>query len=314
MKVSKRLTEMLRGLAKSRTNFLLSAVITIIVYLMMKKYVPFDNYLYGFFFRCWYIQVLNLWLFFAGIIFLLGRYGAFGLEREALEKLNLPDFDIHRTDVDDLIRGMPEKYNVTFCFRRLKEILQVYRYGEDVIRLNEELSRRDIDLVNRGHLLLNSLRQIIPVIGFLGTVIGLSLGMVKFPEVAESALDIEQLRFVLKDFAASLSVAFDTTLLALGFTIVIILLSSLLRHREEDLVTEVDENARLLIGKLKVETSKQSPATPAGTTKKMLSPLEEILKKTASQNVNFAKLMEQHTKQLVDKLEEIQKGLQRLRR
>jgi len=66
------------------------------------------------------------------------------------------------------------------------------------------------------------------VIGFLGTVVGLSLGLLSFPDVA----DVDSLRLALKAFAASLSVAFNTTLLALVYAIVLILLRALLRAAE----------------------------------------------------------------------------------
>ena len=74
--------------------------------------------------------------------------------------------------------------------------------------------------------------------------------MVQFPEISQDAGNAERLRTVLKDFAASLSFAFDTTLLALSYSIVVVLLSSVLRHREEVFVSEVDDKARELIKKL----------------------------------------------------------------
>lgn len=64
--------------------------------------------------------------------------------------------------------------------------------------MNEELSRRDVAGVERGHQALESLGQLIPVIGFLGTVVGLAMGMLSFPDIA----NVEAPRSALKSFAA----------------------------------------------------------------------------------------------------------------
>jgi len=129
-----------------------------------------------------------------------------------------------------------------------------------------------VEQVETGHLVLNALRQLIPVLGFLGTVVGLSLGMVQFPDITKTGGNIDALRLVLKDFAASLSVAFDTTLLALGYSVVVVLVSSILRQREESFVSEVDTKARRLINKL-------SPLTePASETRSRDERLQEVLR------------------------------------
>lgn len=221
------------------------------LYLVLNVSLPEKSFIHSFLFRCWPIQSLNSLLFLIGLLYWVQRYSFFRREEEAFQKIRLPEFSILREKAEELIKTMPDKYKQSVTLRRLREILQAFIYGEDIIRLNEELSRRDIDEVDRGHLVLNSLRNIIPIIGFLGTVVGLSLGMTKFPEITDPAA----LRTALKGFAASLSVAFDTTLLALSYTIVVVLLTSFLRQREESLVSKVDERARILIGKIKVEST-----------------------------------------------------------
>ena len=83
--------------------------------------------------------------------------------------------------------------------------------------------------------------------------------MTAFPQVADPA----QLKSGLQDFASSLSVAFNTTLLALVFTILIIMLTSFLRQGEETLVSEVDERVRGLI--LKLRSLDGAPRLQPGT-------------------------------------------------
>jgi len=231
--------------------FSCSAIGTSIFYSAL-SYLHKDSYIYNFFFRCWYIQAVTTGLFIAAILYIILRAYQLNKEREILNiKVSIERFPVITSkEAKKLMDVIPEKYRDAISFRRMSELLRGYLYQEEVVRLNQELSRRDTEQIDGGHLILNALRQLIPVLGFLGTVIGLSLGMAKFPELSESVGSIESMRFMLKDFAASLSVAFDTTLLALGYTVIIVLTSSLLRRTEESFVSEVDSKARMLITKL----------------------------------------------------------------
>jgi len=235
--------------------FMIAAFITLLgacTMLLAKKigWVSSKSYIYHFYFRCWYIQFLNTWLLIGGILYWIMRYFHFRNEEKIFRQVLLPDGTISRSKADNLIRDIPPEYENTLTFRRFRTLLWSFLYGEDIIRLNEELSFSDISAVNRGHLILDSLRNLIPVSGFLGTVLGLSLGMTKFPQVA----DLSKLREALRGFAVSLSVAFDTTLLSLVYAIIIILLSTFLRQKEELLVEEVNERARTFIDQLKIES------------------------------------------------------------
>lgn len=239
----------------------LSGAAVVVLYFVLKVSLPKDSFVYSLLFRAWQLQFLNSWLFLIGVVYWIQRYSFFRREEEAFEGIKLPsEALISRERAAELIEAMPDEQKQTLTLRRFREVLQAFLYGEDLIRLNEELSRRDIAEVDRGHLILNSLRNIIPIIGFLGTVIGLSLGMLKFPPVTDPAT----LKSALEGFAASLSVAFNTTLLALGYTIVIVLLTSFLRQREEALVSKVDEGARILVGKIKIEVVSQAAGPQKG--------------------------------------------------
>jgi len=301
------------------------------------------TYIHSFFFRCWPIQGLNTSLFGVALIFIILRYYRLKDEGEVVKKIDIASMTtITFEKAKMLMDKIPSKYRQTISFRRLSEILRGYLYNEEVIRLNEELSRRDREEVDRGHLLLNSLRQIIPILGFLGTVLGLSLGMVKFPEHMSKAANIENLRGILKDFAASLSVAFDTTLLALGYAIIVVLAASLLKRKEESFVTQVDDKARELITKLSPIVNHTD--RPQGGIEEVLerfadnfrlklsqgiseameewlskwqsgfsSNMREFLDQLATQNGNFGKemveILRHNGNEFVKKLGEIKEGL-----
>lgn len=264
-----------------------------VLYSVLHTLLPERSFIHSFLFRCWPIQSLSSWLFLLGLFYWIQRYSFFKKEEEAFGEIGLPEFSISHQEAAELIRTIPDEYRQTLVLRRFREILQAFLYGEDIIRLNEELSRRDMAEVDRGHLILDSLRNIIPIIGFLGTVIGLSLGMIKFPEIT----DVVVLRTALKSFAISLSVAFDTTLLALGCTVVIILLTSFLRQREESLVSSVDGRARILIGKIRAEVRSSFPQPERG-----IGQLDQIAKELEEAVKEVGKIISQKFEEIKEEL------------
>jgi len=74
----------------------------------------------------------------------------------------------------------------------------------------------------------------IPVLGFIGTVLGLSDAIGTFGGIMTKGADVEALKTGLQGVTAGLSVAFDTTLIALVAALAIQLLLTMLRQREQD--------------------------------------------------------------------------------
>lgn len=291
------------------TIFSGAALFTALFYIPL-YFLSYESYIRGFFYRCWYVQAITTFMFYAAILFVLSRFILLKTERKilnskvALERLQE---EITPELAKDMLEAIPAHYQHAISFRRLGELLWAFLHGEEVVRLNQELSRRDVEQIEGGHLILDALKQLIPVLGFLGTVVGLSLGMAKFPELSETAGNIESLRTLLKDLAASLSVSFDTTLLALGYTIIVVLLSSFLRREEEQFVTEVDDKARHLITKLIRTTAVGSETHLDGLMKalvdKLGAGLDQGLKEVAHN-------LQQNVEALVKKLEEVRDGMQ----
>jgi biopolymer transport protein ExbB/TolQ len=72
--------------------------------------------------------------------------------------------------------------------------------------------------------------------------------MLYFPDIA----NIDELRKALKGFAQSLGIAFNTTLLALAYTIVLIILTTVLKENERQLLQQLDELSSRFISRIKV--------------------------------------------------------------
>jgi biopolymer transport protein ExbB/TolQ len=244
--------------------FLWSVPLTIVWFLLifgLKKLAggnPAVDYIYLFFYRAgqFLIQFVTTYLFGVGLVFLVESWRQLGPEQEMADKADKAmaavadesgESVISCTVATQMADDIPLEFRRKIGVRRIYELLHGYASGEEPITLNEELSRRDLEQIERGHLLLNAMKQLIPVLGFLGTVVGLSMGMTKFPQAAAQADSVDKLRMILRDFASSLSVAFDTTLLALVYAIVLVILATILTQQEEAFIARVDEIARGLM-------------------------------------------------------------------
>jgi len=182
-------------------TFSAAALLALGLYVLLYVALKSDSYLFVFFYRpeSRLIQMASTYLFFVALVFVVRRHRELNDEKKVAGMINVRalssvSFDTARS----LLEKIPSRYQHTIAFRRLSELLRGFLNREEIIRLNEELSRRDIEEVDRGHLFLNSLRELIPILGFLGTVWGLSLGMLRFPEMMQEAGGVEGLKISLR--------------------------------------------------------------------------------------------------------------------
>jgi len=104
----------------------------------------------------------------------------------------------------------------------------------------------DRDALESRYTLVRYLIWLIPTIGFLGTVIGIGRAIAGFTgvmlNIGRSGGDFQaQLQQILSGVAGQLGVAFDTTVLALFLSAVIVAVVSVVQSREEGLLSSIDE-------------------------------------------------------------------------
>jgi biopolymer transport protein ExbB/TolQ len=93
----------------------------------------------------------------------------------------------------------------------------------------------------------------IPVLGFIGTVEGLSMAIGGFGSVLASANDFEQVKGALQGVTSGLSVAFETTMQGLVAALIIQLVMTALKKSEEEFLDACGEYcARNIVGRLRL--------------------------------------------------------------
>lgn len=110
----------------------------------------------------------------------------------------------------------------------------------------------DEDYLTNSYTILNGFIWAIPVLGFIGTVIGLSDAVGGFGKVVSKGADIEELKTALGGVTSGLSVAFETTLIALVLALIVQLFAKFVHNQEELFMDEcADYCNRNIVAKMK---------------------------------------------------------------
>jgi biopolymer transport protein ExbB/TolQ len=113
----------------------------------------------------------------------------------------------------------------------------------------------DEALVDSSYTVLKGFIWAIPVLGFIGTVLGLSTALGAFGGVLSSADKVDQLRSALQDVTGGLSTAFETTLQGLVAALCIHLLMIGVQRREEQFLDGCkDYCQKYIVGRLRLHT------------------------------------------------------------
>ena len=125
----------------------------------------------------------------------------------------------------------------------------------DVDEILRSQAEQDESIVETSYSLVQAFVWAIPVLGFIGTVLGLSEAIGRFSGVLVDTADVEQITVALKGVTAGLSTAFETTLEALVAALFIQLGITWLRKGEEEFLEEAMEyGLRNVVGRLRIST------------------------------------------------------------
>ena len=163
------------------------------------------------------------------------------LQRAALDcsiMPEAPDFVLSPITAADVLQRLHELADNPKRFlllnrieRSLSNLRNIGRVADvgDILRSQAE---NDEDYTDSTYTLVRGFIWAIPVLGFIGTVLGLSEAIGGFGSVLAQGTEIEGLRMSLQGVTAGLAVAFETTLIGLVAAVAIQLLLTALRKQE----------------------------------------------------------------------------------
>lgn len=204
---------------------------------------------------------------------LLVKMAKVAVQRSALSFTSLvpsdPQFVLSPGTVGAVLARMrqacddPSRY---FLFNRIELALSNLRNIGRVADVDEVLRSQgesDDNVMESSYSLIRGLIWAIPVLGFIGTVQGLSDAMGAFGGVLSQTTDFEQLRPALRGVTGGLSTAFDTTFVALIAALVLQLIMTVIRNNEESLLDACGEYCtRHIVGRLRLTPFDSAEATP----------------------------------------------------
>jgi len=142
------------------------------------------------------------------------------------------------------IRSLPGDTGESFLIVRVLRGLEhfgVRKSAPEAASILQSQSEIDANTVASSYAMLKVFIWAIPILGFIGTVIGISDAVGGFSGAMDKADDISVIKDSLNNVTSGLSTAFDTTLLALLMSMLIKFPTSSLQKAEEDMLSWVDE-------------------------------------------------------------------------
>ena len=127
--------------------------------------------------------------------------------------------------------------------RRWRSLLELWSTTQSSLKVIDRLETdtEAFDLAQQNsYALPRILVWAIPILGFLGTVIGIGSAVGQFDTFLSNADDIDVLRDGLANVTGGLGTAFDTTFLALSISLIVMLPLTAVERQEQRLLTRID--------------------------------------------------------------------------
>ena len=144
------------------------------------------------------------------------------------------------------IQSLPPAKQSLMLVNRVKKAIGRLVNTSDTSQMDAVLKtvgEMDREAVDSSYTMVRYLIWLIPTVGFIGTVLGISLAIAQFPALImkSSGAGMDAVRGGLVDICRQLGVAFDTTLLALLMSAVIAYVMGLIRKKDDQLIADIDE-------------------------------------------------------------------------
>jgi len=142
------------------------------------------------------------------------------------------------------VRNLPGARRGHFLIERVERALRHFRARPSVREVVEQVrtqAEADAERVDASYAMLRVFIWAVPILGFIGTVMGIGEAVGGFSAAVGAAADLSTLKGSIGAVTSGLGVAFDTTLLALVMSLLIMFPTSSLKRAEEHFLAAVEE-------------------------------------------------------------------------
>ncbi|MFM1802598.1 MAG: hypothetical protein RJA81_1950 [Planctomycetota bacterium] len=200
-------------------------------------------------------QFAGTGLFLVALVALAGRLSHFWKEEKGLMRANArlrtltlvkPAHPVHVK-----VAGEPQSLGITavrqesLAEKRLEQLVTSSKTAglnefQQIMELNREQSALDQEHEAGRFTLTRYILYLLPVIGFIGTVEGISKALANISIVLPMVKDLDGFMNNLTSVTSALQIAFDSTLLALFLSATLMFVQTMMLRRAEDLLSRID--------------------------------------------------------------------------
>jgi biopolymer transport protein ExbB/TolQ len=207
------------------------------------------------------VEVAEVAMFFVGLAALVMRFLAQTAELRSLGAVTLDPIPAERQKIEESgrllrqLQELPERLQQTILVRRLWDAIAYVRRKESAAELDghlRHLEELDAIRMNSSYAMVRIIVWAIPILGFFGTVIGITMAIAN--------LSWQALENSMAEVMAGLSVAFDTTALALVLSMILMFAKHYLERLDDHLLAAVDTRVSgELVGRFEVKEGDADP-------------------------------------------------------
>ncbi len=168
---------------------------------------------------------------------------AFGVVRNQLKLQDSMVYTDSKKIIKDLGKEPFQQFENSLIVRRLKQGMQRLFNTQETNALTEYFKQRseiEYSEMDSSFSTIKYFNWLIPTLGFIGTVLGIGIGIAGFATLIQSAQNFDEIKEYLPQVTVSLGVAFDTTFLALILSVVGMFLTSSISKKYSNLLEEID--------------------------------------------------------------------------
>lgn len=222
--------------------FLWGTVATVAFYSAIPV-IPYDQaFLYRYFCSHWVLYATT-WLFAIGVSILIQKGLRLPQQQAGLQINILRDNSLAReqdwqrrlTQFQRRLAGAPTSLRHSELGTRFSDAcdyLQARRTGNTLEEHLKYLHEIAVERLSDSYALVRTIIWAIPILGFLGTVIGITLAI--------TSITPEQLESSMATVTSGLAVAFDTTALSLSLSMIVVFVSFLVERAEQSILSRVE--------------------------------------------------------------------------
>jgi len=199
--------------------------------------------------RGWTPYVMMV-LFFWALCILFIKWRKLRFQRKALGLAAFPtqvDFLLNPDTARSVLERIHSLADSTHHFLLLNRIERALSNLKNIGRISDVSSilqtqaEYDEEQIHSSYSLLNGFVWAIPVLGFIGTVMGLSAAIGEFGQTLRAGGDMDAIRVSLEGVTGGLATAFDTTFVALVCALILQLLVTFLQSQESEFLDDCND-------------------------------------------------------------------------